>query len=51
MCERSEDNRGCCNRVSEESEGCDNSDNILIVSVCIDGVTDLYGCSHPEMYT
>lgn len=40
---RSEDNRWSRDRVREESERCDNLDDVLTVRVCADGPADLYG--------
>lgn len=48
-CARSEDNRWSRDRVREESERCDNLDDVLAVRVRADGAADLHGGADAEM--
>lgn len=48
---RSEDNRWSRDRVCEESERCDNLNDVLAVRVCADGAADLHGGIDAEVRT
>lgn len=48
-CARSEDNRWSRDRVREESERCDNLDDVLAVRVRADGTADLHGGADAEV--
>lgn len=47
---RFENHRRCGNRVREKSARCDNSDDVLVVSVRPNGPADLHGRAHSEMH-
>ncbi|XP_050676153.1 sodium channel protein para isoform X9 [Leptidea sinapis] len=45
-----EDHRWCCDRIGEKSARCDNIDDVLFISFCVDGPANIHGCVDAKMY-